>query len=136
LLDGWAKVEDVFVLGDIGAVAVGCVESTVLSEPGRRKTRSTGSIVGSSWVWRHARGILMDERFEWRERLMEGRQTDGDVISKGEGEFFTWKDIELATNKRTMQKIMNRVIKSDTTFDFAWPHGRTQTVDLWCKGSK
>lgn len=29
---------------------------------------------------------------------------------------------------------MNGVIKSDTTFDFARPHGRTQKVDPWCKG--
>jgi len=134
LLDGWAKVEEVLFWE--------VFEQWRLVVLNRRsppnQVGGTPDRPGVSLVLLECGG--MPKVYSWMrelsegERYMEGRQIDWDVISKGEGDFFTWKDIDLAVNKRAMRELMNGVIKSDTTFDFARPHRRRQKVDPWCKG--
>jgi hypothetical protein len=137
LLDSWATVEEVLFWE--------ALEQWRLVVLNRRSPSNSPNPVGGrpdrpgvSLVLLECEGI--PEVYSWmkklsgEERFMEGTQIDWNVIIDREGDFFTWKDIDLAANKRAMRELMDGVIKSDWTFVFAPPHRSTQTVDPWCKG--
>jgi len=116
LLDSWAKVEDVLFWEVLEQWRLAMLNRRSLpNQVGGRPDRPGVSLVllecgGMPEVYSWMQGLSEGERFT------EERQIDWDVISKGEGDFSTWKDIELAINKRAMQELINGVIKSDTTF--------------------